>query len=469
MSKNPGAKNPGICIISGSRSLIPIFYVNFSAIPSVFVHMQTSLYLRSGHLACLFVAHSLDEYDGDEKLTNMGDYQDCIMVASQVSPARDILDSDVVATADDNSGRIELSHSAVGLRKSTLRNLQLRNSRNIQKRRSNLRRKRGRPPSLFRAQRVNGALASEFFRIRHDGDQFSSAAPNCLLGSSDKRSSTSNTKAPKSALRVSTQDVCVSSCSANLLVIETDKCYREEGATITLELSASKQWLLVVKKNGAKRYSLTAQRVMRPSGSNRISHDTIWTSDDGWKLEFPNKQDWLVFKELYKECSERNIQSSAASVIPVPGVQEVSIPVDSDFKPFVRSDSYITVKDDELIRALVNKSANYDMDSDDEEWLAKLNEDLYGGREMEELVSPESFELIIDAHEKGFHSNPDENFDEQASCDFCVHLERREVVEAIHKYWIKKRKQKRSALLRIFQVNKFPSLKKIYCCLCFLL
>lgn len=455
---------------------MPLISVDFYAIPSFFVHMQTSMCLRSAHLDCLLVAH----YDEDEKVTDVADdaeepcfqipssrdNQECVSVASQISPGGDISYGDV-ASDNDTAGRRQLSHSAVGLpkAKSALRNLQLRNSRNIQKRRSPLRRKRGWPPSAFRAQKASGALASDFFRIRHDGVQISAAAPSRLLRSSDKRSSTTNIKELKSAVRVVRQDVCPSSCSANLLITETDKCYRVEGATITLELSASKQWFLAVMKAGTKQCSLTAQKVMRPSCSNRFTHAVIWTGDGGWKLEFPNKQDWLIFKELYKECSDRNMNSPAASVIPVPGVQEVSSPVDAQYIPYVRPDSYITLKDDELIRALVKKSANYDMDSDDEEWLAKLNNELYAGRELQELITPESFELVIDALEKGFHCNPDEHLDEQAAYDFCMHLERREVIEAIHKYWIKKRKQKRSALVRIFQVNRPSFFKDVVVCL----
>ncbi|KAL0382610.1 UNVERIFIED_CONTAM: hypothetical protein Scaly_0548300 [Sesamum calycinum] len=184
-----------------------------------------------------------------------------------------------------------------------------------------------------------------------------------------------------------------------------DKCYREEGATITLELSSSRQWFLAVTKGGIKRYSLTAQKVMRPSCSNRFTHAVIWTADGGWKLEFPNKQI-------------------------------------GQFKDFIRNALTGTCSPLQLVlflfrRALVKKNAIYDMDSDDEEWLAELNDELYAGKELRERVKPESFELIIDALEKGLHCNPDEQFDEQAAYEFCMHLERREVIEAIRNYWIK--------------------------------
>ncbi|KAK6144888.1 hypothetical protein DH2020_021708 [Rehmannia glutinosa] len=378
------AKNPSICIISGSRMMK--------------LQMWT-----------MMLKNPLHEFP------SLTEQQDCIAIASQISSGRDSkMDS---SYCNDNSVRKEHSHSAVGVTKSALRNLQSRNSRNIQKRRSSLRRKRGRPPT-FRAQKASGTLAADFFRIRQEGVQFSAAASNRLLRSSNKSRPIANIKELKSTPRVLTQDVRASGCSVNLLITESDKCYREEGATITLELSASKQWCLSIMKDGMKKYSLTAEKVMRPSCSNRFTHDVIWTVD-------------------------------GASVIPVPGVQEVFYPVDAYCKPYVRPDSYISVKDDELMRALVKKSANYDMDSDDERWLDKLNDELYSGKEH---ITTESFELIIDALEKGFHCNPDEQFDEQAAYDFCMHLERREVIQAIHNYWIKKRKQKRTALVKIFQL-----------------
>ncbi|KAG8390678.1 hypothetical protein BUALT_Bualt01G0108600 [Buddleja alternifolia] len=440
-------KSPGFCIIWGCRSLIPLFTVDFSAIPFSFIFMHTSMSLRSVYMSCLLVTPSMavDEKndmvdDSSEPSTQIPpkiSHSGFASFSTQISPWKEIPHSAEVASCNDNSGIREF------LPKSSIRNIQLKNSRNIKKRRSSLKHKRGRPPSTFRAQKASGAsLASDFVRIRNDSVQLSPSPPSRVLRSSGN-------------IKELNSDVSANCCSANLLIIETDKCYREEGVIITLELSSSSnQWFLSVVKKGIQRYSLPAQRVMRPACCNRYSHATVWAADPTWKLEFNNKQDWLIFKELYKKCSDRNVQAppETASVIPVPGVQEVSSSVDSNYVPYVRPYSYITVEHDELTRALVKKYANYDMDSDDEEWLAKFNSELRGGSGVREFITPESFELIIDALEKGFHSNQDEHFDEQAGYDFCAHLERREVIDAIHNYWVKKRKQKRSALVRIFQL-----------------
>ncbi|GMP22344.1 hypothetical protein CsSME_00000402 [Camellia sinensis var. sinensis] len=194
---------------------------------------------------------------------------------------------------------------------------------------------------------------------------------------------------------------------------------------------------------------------MRPCSCNRVTNDIIWTEDNNnWKLEFPDRRDWLIFKELYKECSNRNVQVPSGNIIPVPGVYEVSGYADSSNVDFRRPISYISVKDDELSRALAKRTANYDMDSDDEEWLRTLNNESFAaGNEQWEHISEEIFELIIDAFEKAFYCSPDDYSDEKAAVDLCLDLERKEVVEAVYNYWLKKRKQKRSALIRVFQVK----------------
>ncbi|KAL2465063.1 Enhancer of polycomb-like transcription factor protein [Abeliophyllum distichum] len=338
-------KNPGFCIFSGSRSSIPMFAVDFSAVPSCFMHLHS-------------------------------------MVASRI----------------DGLEARELSQSAVRFPKSAVRNVHSRNGCSIKKIRTSLKRKRGRPPSVLRVQKASRALASDFLRCRHD-IQSSSVTPSHVLISYAER----------------TRDLFANSCSANILNIEMDKCYREEGATITLEVSASEQWFLAVMRDGIYRYSLAAKNILRPCGCNRFTHAIIFTCDSGWKLEFPNKVDWAIFKELYKKCCRAQCTG------------------------------------DELTRVLEKRTANYDMDSDDEEWLNKFNNKFYAEKKFHELVKPESFELIIDALEKGIHYNPDDYADDIAADIFYMDLERREVVEAIHNYWIKKRRQKHSSLVKIFQ------------------
>ncbi|OMO58783.1 hypothetical protein COLO4_34385 [Corchorus olitorius] len=245
--------------------------------------------------------------------------------------------------------------------------------------------------------------------------------------------------------------------------VEIDRCYREEGTIVTLELSASREWLLVVKKDGSTKYAHKADKFMRPSSCNRFTHAIMWTGDENWKLEFPNPRDWIIFKDLYKECSERNTPASIVKVIPVPGVHEVSGYEDICIVPFHRPELYITFDGDEVSRALAKRKANYDMDSEDEEWLKKFNYEFFSGNGHCEHLSNDCFELMVDAFEKAHFCSPDDYANENAAAHLCRDLASRGVVEAVHAYWLKKRKQRRSALLRVFQghqVKKAPVVPK---------
>ncbi|CAK9173930.1 unnamed protein product [Ilex paraguariensis] len=439
------SRDVGVCKIWGVRCFIPLFVVDFSAIPFCFQYLHISLLLKSAFLFNTLVICSTGIDIEDEIMTDTEEHPSCI------SFEKDQSGSQTAASVHDSVGKNRVIRASIAAPKSSGRNVQLRNSvnsRSIQKRRSSLRLRRGRKPTVFGARKDKGALASNVFGIRHD--RF--PVPSCTreLRSSVRRSSRTNIEDLKSTLMGSKKGINSTSCSANLLIVEADKCYRDEGAIITLEISASEQWFLAVNKEGIKRYSLTAQKIMRPCSCNRFTHAIMWTGDNNWKLEFPNRRDWLIFKELYKECSDRNVKTPTASVIHVPGVREVFSFLESCGVPFMRPDSYITVNDDEVSRALTRRMANYDMDSDDENWLDKFN-NACAENELHEKLLAENFELIIDAFEKGFYCGPDDYSDEKIATNHCLDLERREVLQAVHGYWMKKRKQKRSALVRIFQ------------------
>ncbi|RAL42886.1 hypothetical protein DM860_009393 [Cuscuta australis] len=413
----------GVCTISAVRCSVPLFTVNFSAIPFCFMYLHSTLSLKYW-----FPSGSLS-------VNSVTIYEECKM--SDNSEDDNNLCNPVIASVKykDDSRKQIVAQPIVRLPKLPTRGSLLRSGRTIQKRRRALRSRRGKRSSPNKLAKPNGALVSDGLRFRHNnGFRLSSAK---------------NIKGLKSAVLESTKDLDSTSCSANLLVIESDRCYREEGAIIALELSSvSRQWTLTVKRDGTRRYSLTAEKVMRPCSSNRITHDIIWTVDNSWKLEFPNRRDWWIFKELYKECADRNAHPSAVSTIPIPEICEVSGYGECwPTKLFSRPVSYITEKRDELARAMDRRSANYDMDSDDEEWLNDFNSDKH-----DQCISVEKFELMIDSLEKwGFH-NQDDCSDEKTALSACLESEGKDVAEAVYSYWIKKRKKKRSPLIKIFQM-----------------
>ncbi|KAK6233840.1 hypothetical protein QUC31_006246 [Theobroma cacao] len=445
----------GICKFFGAKDSIPLFSLDFSAVPRYFLYMHYSKVLRLKRIQIVPV-------NSDEVVSDSEEDEPCVTSVVDVCKST----SGNAAVEIDNLGSKVVLHPSVRASKLTGRNAQCRNglsSRSIQKRRSSLRRRRARNPSIVAIHKANGALMSDLISSRRNGIPFSSVVSKNKLRSSVRNSSVANVSDVGSSISDLMQNVDSSQCSANILVIEADRCYREEGAIVTLELSASREWLLVVKKGSSTKFACKADKFMRPSSCNRFTHAIIWTGDDNWKLEFPNRQDWIIFKDLYKECSERNVPASTVKAIPVPGVHEVPGYEDRRSVPFCRPDFYISLDGDEVSRALAKRTANYDMDSEDEEWLKKFNNEFFSGNGHCEHLSEDCFELMVDAFEKAYFCSPDDYSNENAAAHLCLDLGTRGLVEAVHTYWLRKRKQRRSALLRVFQghqVKKAPLVPK---------
>ncbi|KAI3924895.1 hypothetical protein MKW98_031146 [Papaver atlanticum] len=253
----------------------------------------------------------------------------------------------------------------------------------------------------------------------------------------------------------SENEIDVPSCSASVLVLESNKCYRKEGVTVMLEYSSSKEWVLVIKEKDLVLYSYkpTDSTWCSMSKTNRYTLAMIWTGSNGWNLEFPDREDWYIFKKLHLECIRRNSKAELAKAIPVPTVREVPalaqpIPVpifravpdygNCDYVPFVQPGVYITREDDRFTR--------YDADSGDEEWLGKVNNDRY----RENSVSLEKFEELIEAFEKAVFYSLNNRIDESRAVALCSDTGQNLVVD-VYRYWLKKQKQKRASPLIVFQ------------------
>ncbi|XP_061350235.1 uncharacterized protein LOC133295413 [Gastrolobium bilobum] len=450
--QGPPTVNIGICQFFGFIQFIPLFCVDYSAVPLCFEYLHSAMLLKSMFRSFFLVHNPMDvhsDVEDDEMEIYFPEYQNKRQISCDAfkrEPCETGIVTPDVMEINDNL----YLHSPVKSPRVIGRNGQYRNivnSRGFQKR-SSLRKRKARSPPMMSLCRSTRVVASNFMAGRKSNSQLSGVTSCNELRSLANRSTTGCLKEASSAIVDSAEATRLDSsiCSANLLITESDQCYRVEGAIVTLEMSASREWLLTVKKDGLTRCSFKAEKIMLPCTSNRFTHVTLFLLDNGWKLEFANRQNWTVFKDLYKECSDRNIPAPVAKGIPVPGVYDVSTYAEeSNGFPFHRPDTYISACGDELSRAMTRRTANYDMDSEDEEWLSKFNS------EFQEHVSEDNFELIIDALEKFYYCNPDDSFDEKSVANGCENLGSKEVVEAVYTYWMRKRKQKRSLLLRVFQ------------------
>lgn len=454
----------GICKFYGCGEYSPMFWVNFAAIPLCFTSIHIDIFLKHCSILSARIDNFIDQQvNSDDEGELLGDQT--FSLASNTEPKPDV----------EMLGASSLLHQPLRNLKLDGWSAQLRhglNSCSIRKRRSSLKSIRARNPSLTGLNKNCGALASDIFSAKRNGFPFSSIVSCREVRRSGRRkpaqdvndiSITNTTGISSSTKLVLSRDMDSTSCSVNLLIIESDKCFREEGATVLLEPSASGEWFLVVKRDGLTRYTHKANEVMKPYVLNRFTHSTVWSGDHGWRLEFLNKDDWFKFKDLYKECFDRNKQVSsatstaaaAAKVIPVPGVREVSDYADDNLSTFFsRPNSYIIMSSDEVSRVMMKRTANYDMDCEDEEWLRRFNSGQQPSEnQLREDLKEENFELMIDAFEKAFYYNPHDISNEKPSSSLFLNMGRREVIEAVYSYWMKKRKRKRSLLIRALQVT----------------
>ncbi|KAF5742601.1 hypothetical protein HS088_TW09G00652 [Tripterygium wilfordii] len=464
--QDPPLHGKGVCKFFAARQCVPLFSVNFSAVPEYFTYMHLIVRFRISFWLFRLVNNAMSQMDEDATDGLMSDNEEpnvCIpsdCISSENRPRLHGVDSFAYRPTLHSpvSGRISQTRNGI-------------NSRGIQKRRSSLRRRKARNLSPIFMHKANGALVSDLICSRKNGIPFSSVVSKNKIRTSIQHASATSVVS-KNKIRTSIQQASapnlrelrttvvglpvntgLSTCSANLLIIESDRCYREAGAIVILEISDSREWSLVIKRDGSTRFTHKAEKVMRPCSCNRFTNAIIWSGDDNWKLEFPDRQEWFIFKDLYKDCSDRNVAVSVVKPIPVPGVHEVPGYETSNRAPFRRPVYYISVKDNEVARAMAKSFANYDMDSEDEEWLRKFNNES-AKDEVDEQVSEDKFELMVDAFEKACYHGPVGLTDDKAYIDLCLDLGSKEVVEAVYDYWMKKRKQRRSPLLRVFQVHQ---------------
>ena len=461
----PTTSGSGMCKFYGAMENIPLFSVDFSAVPLCFMYMHYKMFLRFECRNFVIVNKLINMDTNDDIMTDSEEDESeehLIIINSDrylsegVATVRDSSESKNMVHEVHNTENRSPLHPSVRASKLAGRTAQYRNglnSRSIRKRRSSLRRRSARNPLQVGVHRSSGALVSDVINSRRNGFPFSSVVTNSRVRNSVRISSARQIKETSSTMLGSTQDIDPSCCSANILVIEPDKCYREEGVNVMLEVSASREWVLVVKKDGLTRYAQKAEKIMKLFTTNRFTHVIMWNLDNGWKLEFPDRRDWCIFKDLYKECADRNVMAPTVKNIPVPGVVEVSDYGSRNATPFCRPDSYISTQDDEVSRALARRTANYDMDSEDDKWLKEFNTESSTQNELHQHLSENTFELMVDAFEKASYCSPEDFPDEAAAANLCLDLARSEVVvAAVYSYWMKKRKQKRS-LIGYFQVK----------------
>lgn len=249
-------------------------------------------------------------------------------------------------------------------------------------------------------------------------------------------------------------------CDANVLIVHGDKGWRECGAQIALELFEHNEWKLAVKLSGTTRFSYKAHQFLQPGSTNRYTHAMMWKGGKDWILEFPDRSQWALFKEMHEECYNRNIRAASVKNIPIPGVRSIEEFDDNVTEvAFIRSSSkYFRQVETDVEMALDPSRVLYDMDSDDEQWLLKIRSSSEADDCGLSEISGEIFEKIIDIFEKAAYSQQRDQFTSNEIEELMAGVGSMEAIKVIYEHWRQKRLKKGMPLIRHLQ----PPLWEIY-------
>ncbi|KAK4420023.1 hypothetical protein Salat_2415200 [Sesamum alatum] len=239
-------------------------------------------------------------------------------------------------------------------------------------------------------------------------------------------------------------------CVANILVTHGDKGWRECGANIVLEHADHNEWRLAVKLSGVTKYCYKVKHILQPGSTNRYSHAMMWKGGKDWVLEFPDRNQWILFKEMHEECYNRNIRAASVKNIPIPGVRLVEESDDYAEVQFVRNPArYIRQVQTDVEMAMDPSRILYDMDSDDEQWL--MSKKNCTEKHKYEEISEEVLEKAIDIFEKVSYAKLRDNFTDAEIEELLIGIGSAEAAKVIYEHWRQKRKKFGMPLIRHLQ------------------
>ncbi|KAF8088175.1 hypothetical protein N665_0550s0026 [Sinapis alba] len=282
-------------------------------------------------------------------------------------------------------------------------------------------------------------------------------------GGSDSRNKGSLHKGlPNKRIRRSAADASVrrqkdlesSFCDANVLVTLGDRGWREYGAQIFLEPFDNNEWKLAVKISGTTKYSHRAHQFLQPGSTNRFTHAMMWKGGKDWTLEFPDRGQWFLFKEMHEECYNRNTRAALVRNIPIPGIRMIETDSsDGTESEFIRSASkYYRQTETDVEMALDPSRVLYDMDSDDEQCLARIRKCSDAENSASCQITEDMFEKAMDMFEKASYVKQRDHFTLVEIQELMAGVGSLEAMETtIYEFWRTKRQRKGMPLIRHLQ------------------
>ncbi|XP_039066392.1 uncharacterized protein LOC120212025 [Hibiscus syriacus] len=243
-------------------------------------------------------------------------------------------------------------------------------------------------------------------------------------------------------------------CDANVLITIGDRGWRECGAQVTLELFDHDEWKLAVKVSGSTRYSYKAHQFLQPGSTNRFTHAMMWKGGKDWILEFTDRSQWALFKEMHEECYNRNFRAASVKNIPIPGVRLIE-EYDENVTEvsFVRcSSKYFRQIETDVEMALDPSRVLYGMDSDDEQWISRIRKSSESDVSNSLEFSDEMFEKVMDMFEKAAYTQQCSQFTSEEIQEIMAGIGFLNVTTAIYGHWQQKRQRLGMPLIRHLQL-----------------
>jgi hypothetical protein len=251
-------------------------------------------------------------------------------------------------------------------------------------------------------------------------------------------------------------------CVANILVTVGDRGWREYDTQIKIDTDGQSDRRICVRLAEGIKYAHKVCQALQPGATNRYTHAILWKGGPEWCLEFPDRSQWAIFKQMHGECYNHNIRAASVKNIPIPGVRMVEGHDDNGGILFVRPQDYLCHIGPDVEMALDESRVIYDMDSDDEEWISGWRKSQHSKNSTVSELTEDLFEKVMDKFEKFAHTH---NCNE-LTIDQIKELDMDDVpldiIEVIHDHWHDKRQKKGIPLVRHFQV-------KIFCHISFIL
>ncbi|XP_054789266.1 uncharacterized protein LOC129294799 [Prosopis cineraria] len=264
-----------------------------------------------------------------------------------------------------------------------------------------------------------------------------------------KRIRKANEKKSSDVARGPEKDLDSLSCDANVLITVGDRGWRESGAQVVLELFDHNEWKLSVKFSGITRYSYKAHQFLQPGSTNRYTHAMMWKGGKNWTLEFTDRSQWALFKEMHEECYNRNLRAASVKNIPIPGVRLIEENDNGPEVAFVRGSNYFQQVETDVDMALNPSRVLYDMDSEDEQWISNIQNSEKGNSSLEGIS--DMFEKIMDMFEKAAYSRQRDQFTPNEIEEIMGDVGPLFLVKTIYEHWQQRRQHKGMTLVRHFQ------------------